>query len=252
MSQTCAKCGPLPGGDLPIDIAFQAIFDLRNNRVFAYEALVRGAAGEGAPAVLEKVDETYEHRFDQLVRTAAIEKAAALGLIETGAALSINITPSAVIDARQCLRPTIAAAARVGLEHDRIIFECTENVRVDTAHAARVAAAYKQMGFRCALDDFGAGYHNLLVLADIETDIVKIDMGLIRGIDRSPVRRRIVGMAVKLLRELGRDIIAEGVETAGELAVLRELGVSLVQGFYLGRPSLTELQRAPYALVDAA
>lgn len=245
MELTCDKCGPLDGEALAIDIAYQPIFDLRAERVFAYEALVRGPRGEDATSVLAQIDERTQHRFDQRVRTLAIEKAAALGLVEAGAALTINIIPSAVIEPRQCLGPTIAAAAKVGLSHDRIIFECTETVRVDVAHAVRVAAAYKALGFRCALDDFGAGYHNLLVLADIETDIVKIDIGLIRGIDRSPSRRLIVEATVGLLRDLGREVVAEGIETAGELAAVRKLGVSLVQGFYLGRPSLSRLQHTP-------
>lgn len=252
MTNGCEKCGPGDHADLEIDVAFQPIFDLRDDTVFAYEALVRGPAGEEAASILSQVSDGGQAWFEKKVLATAIEKSVGLGLLETGAALSVNCTPNAQYDPRQCLASTIAVAAKVGLPHERLIFECTETVQIDIARARGQARTFKELGFRSALDDFGAGYHGLLVLADVETDIVKLDMGLIRGIHRSPVRRRIVAGTVALLRDLGRLIVAEGIECAGELAAVRKLGITLVQGHYLGHPSRTALQRAPYALVRAA
>lgn len=248
----CSIC-ERPGAEEPVfDIAFQPIFDVRTNRVRAYEALVRGPDGEAAATVLARVDETNRHRFDQHVRVAAIEKAAALGIVTTRAALSINIMPSAVIEAARCLRHTLEAAARVGLAHRRIVFEFTEDVRLDLDHARALVDTYRAYGFRSALDDFGAGYAGLLTLAAVPTDFVKLDMGLIRDIDSSADRRKIVAGMVGILGELGREVVAEGVETAAELATVTALGIPMVQGFYLGRPSLTQLQVKSRQLAHAA
>lgn len=77
-------------------------------------------------------------------------------------------------------------------------------------------------------------------------------MGLIRDIDTSQERRTIVGGVVRVLRDFGRTVIADGAETAAELAAIRALGITLVQGFYLGRPSRIELQRRPDNIASAA
>ena len=114
------------------------------------------------------------------------------------------------------------------------------------------ALTFHAYGFRVALDDFGAGYSGLVTLAQLPTDWVKLDMALIRHIDQDGERRMIVARVVEMLRDLGREIVAEGVETTGELAAVRALGISKVQGFLLGRPSLTELQARPYPMVCAA
>lgn len=252
MTISCAQCRPSELGEAAIDIAFQPIFDIFTCRVAGYEALVRGPNGENAASVLQAVRKNERHRFDQRVRVMAIEKAALLGLVSTGAALSINILPSAVIEAERCLGQTIAAAERVGLDNRRIVFEFTEGTRLDAAHTGAVVQTYKALGFRTALDDFGNGYAGLLTLADIPTDLVKLDIGLIRGIDVSRERQTIVHGLAAMVHALGRQVVAEGVETAAELAAIRALGIPLVQGFYLGRPSLTELQREPYGVAHAA
>ena len=252
MPLSCAKCRPPADGEIAIDVAFQPIFDVGTQKVRAYEALVRGPNGESAGSVLQSVTEQDLHRFDQRVRVLAIEKAAVLGIVRTSAALSINISPSAVIEAERCLGQTVAAASRVGLDSRRIVFELTENVQLDVAHMRAIVGTYSALGFRTALDDFGAGYAGLVTLADVPTDYVKLDIGLIRGIDSSRERRTIVAGLVGMLRALGRQVVAEGVETAAELATVQALGIQMVQGFYLGRPSLVELQREPYRVTQAA
>lgn len=247
----CSLC-QAANGDPAIDIAFQPIFDVSAGAVRGYEALVRGPNGESAAAVLGAVGEAEKHRFEQRIRVMAIEKAAALGLVETDAALSINILPSAVTEAERCLGKTIAAARKVGLATCRIVFEFSEKAKLDVDHARAIVATYKAHGFRTALDDFGDGYAGLVALADVPTDVVKLDIGLIHGIDSSPPRQAIVRGLVDMIGTLGRTIVAEGVETAAELATVRELGIDTVQGFYLGRPSLGELQRRPYGMAVAA
>ena len=237
----CSGCRD--GAEFPIALqtAFQPIYDLRAGTVFAYEALVRGEGGMGAGAVLAMVDEANRYSFDQACRVAAIRNAVAAGLLETDARLSINFMPNAVYSPKACIQLTLATARETGLPLDRLIFEFTENERVDIAHVGRIVDAYREFGFATAIDDFGAGYSGLNLLANLETDIIKFDMDLIRDLDKNDRRRQIVQAMVRLCRELGRTVVAEGIETRSELESLREIGVDLLQGYYLARPSIDRL-----------
>jgi EAL domain-containing protein (putative c-di-GMP-specific phosphodiesterase class I) len=157
-------------------MAFQPIFDLERRDVFAYEALVRGPAGESAATVLASVTDVNRYAFDQQCRVSAIDWAARLGLTAASAKLSINFLPNAVYEPRACIRATLAAAVRHGLPTDRIIFEFTEQEALDTSHLLNILRSYKAMGFLTAIDDFGAGHSGLNLLADFQPDIVKLDM----------------------------------------------------------------------------
>ncbi|WP_374944817.1 EAL domain-containing protein [Sphingomonas sp.] len=231
-------------------MAFQPIVDCEMGRVVAYEALVRGANGEGAGEVLSRVTPENRYAFDQQCRVAAIEQAVAAGIVETGAMLSINFLPNAVYSPLACIQLTLKTARATGFPTDRLIFEFTENERMsDTGHVANIIDAYRKMGFATALDDFGAGHAGLGLLAQLQTDVVKLDMELIRGIDSSMPRRMIVDGVVRMLDTMDITIIAEGIETEGEYAALRALGVRYFQGYYFARPALRALPGVPLAAV---
>ncbi|WP_439650129.1 EAL domain-containing protein [Glacieibacterium megasporae] len=238
----CAGCRDGAGLDFEIAMAFQPIVDVMTGRPYAYEALVRGPAGESAASVLAQVSCETLYAFDQRCRVVAIETAAALGLIGTGARLSINFLPNAVYSPASCIRLTLTTAAAVGFPLDRLTFEFTENEEmVDPEHVIGIVAAYKQMGFGTAIDDFGTGYSGLALLGKLETDTVKLDMALVQGLDANLRRRTIVDAIVKMCSALGVTVVAEGVETEGELTALRALGVRYVQGYYFARPGFKSL-----------
>ncbi len=223
-------------------MAFQPIVDIVHGVPFAYEALVRGPRGEGAASVLSQVSEANRYAFDQQCRVKAIETAARAGLIESGARLSINFLPNAVYSPAACIQLTLKTARATSFPTDRLIFEFTENEEMaDPDHVANIIATYQKMGFGTALDDFGAGYAGLNLLARFQPDIIKLDMGLIRGLDTSMPRRMIVDGVVKMCAALGVTVIAEGIETAGELEALRTMGVRYIQGFYFARPAFEVL-----------
>ncbi len=238
--------------EMHIDIAFQPIFDLDAGGVCAYEALVRGAAGESAASVLSRVPGGLRTEFDVRVGMAAVGKAMRMGLGASGAALTINMTPATSLVAARTLLRMMEAMHDAGLAMHRMIFELTESAQLEDREARAVALAIRAHGFRLALDDFGAGYSGLVTLAQLPTDWVKLDMALIRHIDRDPARRLIVAKVVQMLRDLGREVVAEGIETPGELAAVRALGIAKVQGFLLGRPSRTELRARPGPLMRVA
>src|SRR5205085_5428081 len=115
----------------------------------------------------------------------------------------------------------------------RVVLEITERIGLDPATSTTQMTALRKLGYRIAVDDLGAGYAALGALATLEPEVVKLDMSLIRGIERHATKRRVVGAIATLCRELGSRVVAEGVETSAELLAVRELGVELIQGFLL-------------------
>ncbi|WP_333896075.1 EAL domain-containing protein [Brevundimonas aurantiaca] len=238
---SCVGCKDGAGFDLPITMAFQPIVNVSTQTVFAYEALVRGKDGAGAGQVLAQIADHNRYAFDQVCRTTAIELAAGLDMAATGANLSINFLPNAVYEPRACIRATLAAAMRTGFPVNKIIFEFTESEAMDADHILNILRSYRAMGFKTAIDDFGAGYAGLGLLTLFQPDIVKLDMALIRNIDTDPVKRTIVRNTLNMLHDLGVEPVCEGVETPAEHDVLRDLGVDLMQGYLLARPALEAL-----------
>ena len=225
-----------------VAMAFQPIVDVETGRPFAFEALVRGMDGEGAGEVLGRVTPENQYAFDQQCRVAAIEGAVAAGILETDARLSINFLPNAVYSPLACIQLTLKTARATGFPTDRLIFEFTENEEMaDTDHVRNIVETYRRMGFATAIDDFGAGHAGLGLLARFQTDIIKLDMDLVRGIDTSLPRRLIVDSVVRLAEKLGITVIAEGIETRPEYDALRVMGVRYIQGYLLARPGFRHL-----------
>ncbi len=235
----CTNCQGDDLLDFEVRMAFQPIVDSDTRTVFAYEALVRGVDGEGAAAVIARVRPEQSYRFDQTCRVKAIETAAALGM---PCRLSINFNPNAVYEPATCIRLTLAAANKCAFPTDKLVFEITETERIhDTTHVVKIIKDYQRRGFLTAIDDFGAGYAGLNLLADFQPNIVKIDMALVRNVDREPARRAIVNGIVATCHALDCRIVAEGVETVEEYKALRDMGIGLFQGYLLARPGLETL-----------
>jgi EAL domain-containing protein (putative c-di-GMP-specific phosphodiesterase class I) len=238
----CTGCRNGDSFDFDFSMAFQPIVDLASGEPYAYEALIRGPGGEPAASILSRVSETNRYAFDQRCRVKAIETAAAAGILSTPARLSINFLPNAVYSPVACIQLTLKTARALDFPTDRLIFEFTENEEMaDPGHVAGIIAAYRQMGFGTALDDFGAGHAGLGLLARFQPDTIKLDMDLVRGVDESLPRRMIIRSVVTMCESLGIRLIAEGVETAAELAALQALGVRYVQGYHFARPGFEHL-----------
>lgn len=220
-----------------IAMAFQPIVDVVTGLPFAYEALVRGADGAGAAEVLASVTPENRYAFDQQCRVAAIEGAVEAGILATDARLSINFLPNAVYSPMACIQLTLKTARATGFPTDRLIFEFTENEEMaDTLHVKTIVETYAKMGFGTAIDDFGAGHAGLGLLAKFQTDYIKLDMDLIRGIEQSMPRRMIVEGVIRIAESLNITVIAEGIETRAAYDVLCALGVRYIQGYLLARP----------------
>ncbi len=224
-------------------MAFQPIVNAADRTVFGHEALVRGRHHESAAEIFGQVPPRSRYRFDQRCRIKALQLATRLG---APGFLCLNLLPNAIARAEACLETTLEVAERLGFPIGRIVFELTENEKIaDVKRLREVVEEHRCRGFQLALDDFGAGYSGLALLAELQVDIVKVDMNLVRGIDRSPSRRAIVKGLVRICEDLGAEVIAEGIETHEELSALRSLGIELFQGYHFARPAFEALATRP-------
>ena len=209
--------------------------------VFGYECLVRGRDPAGAlipPAELFTAARTADLLFhlDRQARLCHIRCAARHRLAATK--LFLNFNPSSIYAPAFCLRSTFRAIEEVGIDPGRIVFEVVETEEVtDTGHLLGILEVYRAAGFGVALDDVGAGYSSLTLLAKLRPDYVKLDIGLVRGVDRDPYQARVAGKLLEMARELGTRTIAEGVETAAEHAWATAAGADYVQGYLFARPA---------------
>lgn len=226
-------------GDFPASFAFQPIADIVSREVFGYEALVRGLNGESAAEVFKRVPSHELHAFDRAARIEAIKLATRLGLEVN---LSLNVLPGSVEEVPASLEQLLRCGVECGLSADRLILEITEGEAVQRPKEfVQLLNRYRAMGVRFAIDDFGAGYSGLNLLADFQPDLIKLDMNLVRDIDRAGPRQAIARAVLQVCDDLGIDVIAEGVETAGEYHWFRRVGVRLFQGFLLARPAFSSL-----------
>jgi len=239
---TCDGCSTASKLDFDFSMAFQPIYDAVAGRVWGYEALVRGLAGEGAYSVLSQVSPEQKYRFDQDCRVKAIELASRLFPADEPLMLSINFMPNAVYEPAACLRATLSAARRNNFPTSAIMFEFTENEEVaDTAHLQNIITEYRKHGFTTAIDDFGAGHAGLGLLVDFQPDLLKIDMKLLRDVDTSPARQAVVDGIVGIAEKLDITVLAEGIETEAEYLMLKAAGIRLFQGYWFAKPAFEEL-----------
>ena len=224
--------------------AFQPIVDVAAREIFSYEALVRGPLNEPAFRVLDAVSADRRYQFDQESRVMAIRLASSLGL---ECLLNLNFLPQSLLVSEDSIVSTLNAARLSRLPVGRIVLEVTEGeIIADHARFATLLNEYRANGLKVAIDDFGAGYSGLNLLANFQPDQVKIDMELVRGIEKHGPRQAIVRAVTQACEDLGIDVIAEGVETVPEYLWLAEQGIRLFQGYLFAKPGFEMLPAIHY------
>jgi EAL domain-containing protein (putative c-di-GMP-specific phosphodiesterase class I) len=232
--------------DPSFTFAFQPIVDIRAREVFSYEALMRGLRNEPAYQILEQVDGERRFSFDQKARVGAIDLASRLGI---SCLLNLNLVPQSLHSAPFSIVSTMDAAHKAQLPIERLVLEVTEGEIIqDQAQFADLINEYRSFGIKLAIDDFGAGYSGLNLLASFQPDQVKLDMKLIHCIDSHGPRQAIVRAVNQVCHDLGIDLIAEGVETMGEYRWLVNEGVRLLQGYLLAKPAFESFPMVNYPL----
>ena len=243
----CSQCANKEALDFDFTMAFQPIINCQSRQLFGYEALVRGLNNESAYSIISKVNDDNRYLFDQLCRVKAIALAAKLKLQTM---LSINFLPNAIYQPERCIRTTLAAAKEHNFPTERIMFEFTEVEKLDdNKHIQQVVEYYQKIGFTTATDDFGSGYSGLNLLADFQTDIIKLDMELIRNIDQDSVRQAIIRNCLTMFADLKVTPLAEGIETLGEYRWLRDAGVKLMQGYLFAKPGFECLPEVDFSAI---
>ena len=212
-------------------MAFQPIVDVARRDVFAYEALLRtDEESLRRPDIFIATAERLD-RVHQLGRTVRANVAAAATDGPADALLFVNLHGLDLADEElySCDSPLAKLASRV-------VLELTERIAIEPTVGSKQVTMLRKLGYRIALDDLGAGYSALGALATFEPEIVKLDMSLIRDLDKHPAKRRVVFAIAALCQGLGSSVVAEGVETEGERIACVDAGIDLLQGYLFARP----------------
>lgn len=213
-----------------VDVVFQPIVEVATGEVFALEALARPrlALFRGPAELIEAaVHSELIGRIGRLLRKVACDLA-------PNARLFLNVHPTELA-ARWIVRPDDPIVFHSG----ELFLEITESAPLEYPDicANVLAEVRSRTGAKIVVDDFGTGHSNIERIAQLEPEMVKLDRQLISGIDLVP-RRRIVALhMVAMCHDLGAQVVAEGVETSGELQACIDIGVEYAQGYYLGRPA---------------
>jgi EAL domain-containing protein (putative c-di-GMP-specific phosphodiesterase class I) len=235
---------PHGASDPDFTFAFQPIVDTQAREVVSYEALIRGPGKESAHQILRQVPADTMYAFDQNARVKAIGLALRLGI---SCNLNLNFLSRSLGSSTESILTTLEAAKGANLPVNRIVLEAVEGEIIDdTSHFIELINKYRGLGLMVAIDDFGAGYSGLNLLADFQPDQVKLDMKLIRGIERHGPRQAIVRAINQICFDLGIDVIAEGVETEPEYAWLASQGIHLYQGYLFAKPGFESFPKVHY------
>jgi EAL domain-containing protein (putative c-di-GMP-specific phosphodiesterase class I) len=212
--------------------------------VFGYECLLRGRDDRGetvTPDLMLRMARSADllFQFDLTARRTAITSAAAKG-IAGDHKIFINFVPTAIYNPKTCLESTVRLVDALGIKRTQIVFEITESERMpELSHLRRIVDYYREQGFGVALDDVGAGFSSLSALAALRPDYVKIDRSLIQNVHEDAGRAVVARKLLEIVRELGIQSVAEGIETEAEFAWAKEHRADFVQGYLFARPAET-------------
>jgi EAL domain-containing protein (putative c-di-GMP-specific phosphodiesterase class I) len=226
-----------------VEVLFQPLIEPRTGRVVATEALARSPIAPCATDLFARASAGgLEERLSRLLQRKALRAAAVWEGPLKNLRLSINLLPQEIsrVGYDQWLLDEIGA---VGIDPKRLTIEITENALLtEQASVAARLGRLREAGIRIAVDDFGTGYASLAYLTTLPLDMIKIDRGLIADLVGGARDQIVVKAMIRLARELDLDVVVEGVENGGQLALLAEWGCDLYQGFLgAGALALDEL-----------
>jgi EAL domain-containing protein (putative c-di-GMP-specific phosphodiesterase class I) len=224
----------------PLDIVFQPIVDLVTSRPAGVEALSRFTS-EPVRSPDVWFAKAAQVGLGLELEMAAVEAAVnSLERVTPGIFMAVNVSPEGVASRR--LDDLLGRVSP-----DRVVLEITEHERIESYPPLLAAIKrHREQGVRLAIDDAGAGYASLRHILQLTPDFIKLDIALTKDIEFHQSQRALASALVAFAREIGATITAEGIERFDELTVLRDLGVKLGQGYYLGRPG----QLAQHGLAD--
>jgi EAL domain-containing protein (putative c-di-GMP-specific phosphodiesterase class I) len=215
-----------------VDVAYQPIMDLREERCIGIEALARFPEPFGPPDLTLIAAQTVGLSLE-LERLAIRQAWKIIPALGPGQFLALNVSPEALVELAR------RANLRSDLPLGQLVVEITEHSAVESYAALhRELAPLRKRGLRIAVDDAGAGYASLRHVLELQPDFIKVDRSLIHGIADDHARRVAVGAFNSLALDLGATVVAEGIERPADLSAVRDLGLHTAQGYLLGKPTM--------------
>lgn len=231
-----------------IKAVFQPICNISTHQVHGFEALSRGPEHSPlfSPVPLFKTA-AYEGRLSELETLCRRISIQQFKKSQLPGKLFLNISPKALLDPNHAKGLTLSLVQELGLNPAQVVIELSEQYPADDIDLLKSCLNhYRSQGFLTAIDDLGAGYSGLRLWSELAPDYVKIDRHFIESINTSSVKQEFVRSIINLCQNLSCKVIAEGIETQAELAVLKQLGIIYCQGFLLGRPASSPNRHIPF------
>jgi|WetSurMetagenome_2_1015567.scaffolds.fasta_scaffold20432_4 EAL domain-containing protein (putative c-di-GMP-specific phosphodiesterase class I) len=218
-----------------LHMAYQPIIRWSDRSIFAHEALVRtGEPTLRRPDHLLAAAETLG-RLDELGRAIRASVAASIRATASRDAVFVNLHPQELQDDE-----LFGAASPLSRVAGRVVLEITERASVGSIGDLQARLEIlRRLGYRLAIDDLGAGFSGLSCFAQLKPEVVKLDMSLVRGVERDGTKQKLIQAMTALCGQLGMLVIIEGVETVAERDMVVGLGGDLLQGYLFAQPSPT-------------
>ena len=218
---------------------FQPIIAMGTGEIIGYEGLIRGPSDSSlhSPVNLFKAANQcgLSLEIERLCRQVTLQRFIELAL---PGKLFLNVSPECLTQPNFKSGETLGFLEAIGLSPERVIIELTENQPTYDYSVLREAAFhYRSIGFEIGIDDLGEGFSSLRLWSELRPEYIKIDMHFIQGINRDPVKLQFVRSIQQIADNSGSHVIAEGIETGGELMTVRDIGIQCGQGYFIGRPN---------------
>jgi EAL domain-containing protein (putative c-di-GMP-specific phosphodiesterase class I)/GGDEF domain-containing protein len=236
-----------------LTVVFQPIYAFREARILGFEALVRGPEGSAlqTPAALfsAAADEGLANEVNVL---CIVEVLRAFAARDFAGSLFLNVSPQFILKRGFDRARAERFLADLGIAPDRVVIELTEDYPTfDFPVVHESLMLYRSMGFRIAIDDLGEGFASLRLWSELRPEFVKADKHFVTGVANDPVKAQFLRAIQDIAESAGAQVIAEGIETAADFKVVKDLGIACGQGWFIGRPAETmpqgrneELERA--------
>lgn len=218
---------------------FQPIIWLSTGKIIGYEGLIRGPSDSPlhSPTSLFKSGEKFEliQDLELLCRQVTLEAFVRQNLIGK---LFLNVSPERLLDSNFRNGETLGYMRDIGLQPAQVVIELTENQRtLSYSVLCEATDYYRSLGFEIAIDDLGEGFSSLRLWSELRPEYIKLDQHFIQNIHHDPIKLQFVRSIQQIAINTDTRIIAEGIETHEEYMIVKDIGITLGQGYYIARPN---------------